>query len=148
MDEVDRYVPDPVRALDKPFAMPVEDVFSIQVGCLHVACLPNVLGCHLLHACVVQQPFLPCRVEGVFSIQEGCRLLWCAPHICRLVIHAHLQGRGTVVTGRVEQGIVKTGDEVEIVGIRPQNTKSTVTGERLGLRFWAGGPVAVLLPSW
>jgi elongation factor Tu len=67
MEEVDRYIPDPVRALDKPFAMPVEDVFSIQ-------------------------------------------------------------GRGTVVTGRVEQGIVKTGDEVEIVGIRPQNTKSTVTG--------------------
>ena len=32
MDEVDRYIPDPVRALDKPFAMPVEDVFSIQVG--------------------------------------------------------------------------------------------------------------------
>ncbi|PSC72779.1 Elongation factor Tu [Micractinium conductrix] len=67
MDEVDRYIPDPVRALDKPFSMPVEDVFSIQ-------------------------------------------------------------GRGTVVTGRVEQGIVKTGDEVEIVGIRPTNTKSTVTG--------------------
>ncbi|KAI7843933.1 hypothetical protein COHA_002472 [Chlorella ohadii] len=67
MDEVDRYIPDPVRALDKPFAMPVEDVFSIQ-------------------------------------------------------------GRGTVVTGRVEQGIVKVGDEIEIVGIRPQNTKSTVTG--------------------
>ncbi|KAL4440695.1 hypothetical protein ABPG77_000404 [Micractinium sp. CCAP 211/92] len=67
MDEVDRYIPDPVRALDKPFAMPVEDVFSIQ-------------------------------------------------------------GRGTVVTGRVEQGIVRTGDEVEIVGIRPQSTKSTVTG--------------------
>lgn len=67
MEEVDRYIPDPVRALDKPFAMPVEDVFSIQ-------------------------------------------------------------GRGTVVTGRVEQGIVRTGDEVEIVGIRPQNLKSTVTG--------------------
>jgi translation elongation factor EF-Tu-like GTPase len=32
MAEVDRYIPDPVRALDKPFAMPVEDVFSIQVG--------------------------------------------------------------------------------------------------------------------
>ncbi len=41
---------------------------------------------------------------------------------------ALLQGRGTVVTGRVEQGIVKVGDEIEIVGIRPQNTKSTVTG--------------------
>ena len=32
MEEVDRYIPDPVRALDKPFSMPVEDVFSIQVG--------------------------------------------------------------------------------------------------------------------
>ena len=40
MEEVDRYIPDPVRALDKPFAMPVEDVFSIQVGCrLHLACV-------------------------------------------------------------------------------------------------------------
>lgn len=67
MEEVDRYFPDPVRALDKPFSMPVEDVFSIQ-------------------------------------------------------------GRGTVVTGRIEQGIVKTGEEVEIVGIRPTNTKSIVTG--------------------
>ncbi|KAI3436543.1 hypothetical protein D9Q98_005959 [Chlorella vulgaris] len=67
MAEVDRYIPDPVRALDKPFAMPVEDVFSIQ-------------------------------------------------------------GRGTVVTGRVEQGIVRVGDEIEIVGIRAANTKSTVTG--------------------
>jgi translation initiation factor 2 gamma subunit (eIF-2gamma) len=39
------------------------------------------------------------------------------------------QGRGTVVTGRVEQGIVRVGDEIEIVGIRAANTKSTVTGE-------------------
>jgi hypothetical protein len=37
------------------------------------------------------------------------------------------------VTGRVEQGIVRTGDEVEIVGIRPTNTKSIVTGEAAGL---------------
>jgi elongation factor Tu len=63
---VDSHIPEPVRALDKPFLMPIEDVFSIT-------------------------------------------------------------GRGTVVTGRVEQGIVKTGDEVEIVGIRP-TTKTVVTG--------------------
>ena len=66
MDAVDEYIPDPVRALDRPFAMPVEDVFSIQ-------------------------------------------------------------GRGTVVTGRIEQGIVKVGDEVEVVGIRGLQ-KTTVTG--------------------
>ena len=66
MEAVDDYFPPPQRALDKPFSLPVEDVFSIQ-------------------------------------------------------------GRGTVVTGRIEQGIVKTGEEVEIVGINP-NIKSTVTG--------------------
>jgi len=63
---IDSFIPEPVRALDKPFLMPIEDVFSIT-------------------------------------------------------------GRGTVVTGRVEQGIVKTGDEVEIVGIKP-TTKTVVTG--------------------
>lgn len=63
---LDSYVPQPKRDIDKPFLMPVEDVFSIQ-------------------------------------------------------------GRGTVATGRVERGIVKVGDEVEIVGIRP-TTKTTVTG--------------------
>jgi elongation factor Tu len=63
---MDDYVPEPVRDLDKPFMMPVEDVFSIK-------------------------------------------------------------GRGTVATGRVEQGIVKVNDEVEIVGIRPTQ-KSVVTG--------------------
>jgi elongation factor Tu len=66
MAAIDAHIPEPVRALDKPFQMPIEDVFSIT-------------------------------------------------------------GRGTVVTGRVEQGIVKTGDEVEIVGIRP-TTKTVVTG--------------------
>jgi elongation factor Tu len=66
MEALDSHIPEPVRALDKPFLMPIEDVFSIT-------------------------------------------------------------GRGTVVTGRVEQGIVKTGDEVEIVGIRP-TTKTVVTG--------------------
>jgi len=63
---MDEYVPEPVRDLDKPFMMPVEDVFSIK-------------------------------------------------------------GRGTVATGRIEQGIVKINDEVEIVGIRPTQ-KSVVTG--------------------
>jgi elongation factor Tu len=66
-DALDTYIPDPVRALDKPFMMPVEDVFSIT-------------------------------------------------------------GRGTVATGRIEQGIVHTGDQVEIVGIRPQSTTTVVTG--------------------
>ena len=68
MDAVDDYFPLPTRALDRPFALSVEDVFSIQ-------------------------------------------------------------GRGTVVTGRIEQGIVKTGEEVHIIGINPTTTKSTVTGE-------------------
>jgi elongation factor Tu len=66
MAEVDRYIPQPERPLDRPFLMPIEDVFSIS-------------------------------------------------------------GRGTVVTGRVETGIVKVGEEVEIVGMRP-TTKTTVTG--------------------
>jgi elongation factor Tu len=66
VETLDTYIPEPVRAIDQPFLMPIEDVFSIS-------------------------------------------------------------GRGTVVTGRVERGIVKTGDEVEIVGIRP-TTKTTVTG--------------------
>jgi len=63
---VDEYIPTPDRPVDKPFLMPVEDVFSIS-------------------------------------------------------------GRGTVCTGRVEQGIVKVGDEIEIVGIRPTQ-KTTITG--------------------
>jgi elongation factor Tu len=66
MDAVDEWIPDPVRDLDKPFLMPVEDVFSIK-------------------------------------------------------------GRGTVVTGRIDTGIVKIGDEIEIVGIK-DTTKSVVTG--------------------
>lgn len=66
MAEVDRYIPQPERAVDKPFLMPVEDVFSIS-------------------------------------------------------------GRGTVVTGRVESGIIKVGQDIEIVGIRPTQ-KTTVTG--------------------
>src|SRR5271163_2101276 len=66
MEEVDRYIPQPARDKDKPFLMPIEDVFSIS-------------------------------------------------------------GRGTVVTGRVERGIVKVGEEVEIVGLKA-TTKTTVTG--------------------
>jgi elongation factor Tu len=66
MKAVDDYIPQPVRATDRPFLMPVEDVFSIS-------------------------------------------------------------GRGTVATGRVERGIIKVGEEVEIVGIRP-TTKTVVTG--------------------
>jgi elongation factor Tu len=66
MAAVDSYVPEPVRDLDKPFQMPIEDVFSIT-------------------------------------------------------------GRGTVVTGKVEQGIVHTGDDVEIVGIKPTQ-KTVCTG--------------------
>jgi len=66
MEAVDSYIPQPERAIDKPFLMPVEDVFSIS-------------------------------------------------------------GRGTVATGRVERGIIKVGEEVEIVGLRP-TTKTTVTG--------------------
>ncbi len=66
MEALDSFIPVPDRPLDRPFQMPIEDVFSIS-------------------------------------------------------------GRGTVVTGRVDQGIVKTGDEVEIVGIRP-TTKTVVTG--------------------
>jgi elongation factor Tu len=66
MKAVDAYIPQPERAVDRPFLMPIEDVFSIS-------------------------------------------------------------GRGTVVTGRVERGIIKVGEEVEIVGIRP-TSKTTVTG--------------------
>jgi len=66
MEAVDSYIPQPVRDKDKPFLMPIEDVFSIS-------------------------------------------------------------GRGTVVTGRVERGVVKVGEEIEIVGIKP-TSKTVVTG--------------------
>ena len=66
MDALDSYIPEPERALDKSFLMPIEDVFSIT-------------------------------------------------------------GRGTVVTGRIEQGVIHTGDEVEIVGVR-DTSKTTITG--------------------
>ncbi len=67
MNAVDEYIPTPERDIDKPFLMPVEDVFTIT-------------------------------------------------------------GRGTVVTGRIERGVVKVNEEIEIVGIREGSTKTTVTG--------------------
>ncbi len=67
MDAIDSYIPEPVREIDKPFLMAIEDVFSIE-------------------------------------------------------------GRGTVATGRVERGIVKVGEEVEIVGLSPDKRKVVVTG--------------------
>jgi elongation factor Tu len=87
MDAVDSYIPTPARAIDKPFLMPVEDVFSIS-------------------------------------------------------------GRGTVVTGRVERGIIKVGEEVEIVGLRP-TIKTTCTGVEMFRKLLdegqAGDNVGVLL---
>ncbi len=84
---MDEYIPTPERDTDKPFLMPIEDVFSIQ-------------------------------------------------------------GRGTVVTGRIETGVVKVGDEVEIVGIRPTQ-KTTVTGVEMFRKLLdegvAGDNVGVLL---
>jgi elongation factor Tu len=67
MDAVDAFIPQPAREIDKPFLMPVEDVFTIT-------------------------------------------------------------GRGTVITGRIERGVVKVNEEVEIVGIRTDAQKTTVTG--------------------
>jgi elongation factor Tu len=87
MDAVDAYVPEPVRELDKPFLMPIEDVFTIQ-------------------------------------------------------------GRGTVVTGKVEQGKVKVGDEVEIIGLRPTQ-KTTCTGVEMFRKLldegFAGDNIGALL---
>ncbi len=87
MDAVDSYIPEPVRDLDKPFLMPVGDVFTIS-------------------------------------------------------------GRGTVVTGRADRGIVRTGDEVEIVGIRP-TFKTVCTGVEMFRKTLdegrAGDDIGVLL---
>ncbi len=87
MQAVDSYIPQPERAKDRPFLMPIEDVFTIS-------------------------------------------------------------GRGTVVTGRIERGIVKVGDEVEIVGLRP-TTKTIATGVEMFRKLLdqgeAGDNVGVLL---
>jgi elongation factor Tu len=88
MNAVDAYVPEPERVVDKPFLMPVEDVFTIT-------------------------------------------------------------GRGTVATGRVEQGTVKVGETVEIVGIRPQTSTTVVTGVEMFRKLLdqgqAGDNIGVLL---
>jgi elongation factor Tu len=87
MEAVDSFVPDPQRDIDKPFLMPIEDVFTIT-------------------------------------------------------------GRGTVVTGKVEQGVVKVGEEVEMVGIRP-TTKTVCTGVEMFRKLLdqgqAGDNIGVLL---
>src|SRR5690349_23129701 len=86
-DALDSFIPEPVREIDKPFLMPVEDVFSIS-------------------------------------------------------------GRGTVATGRIERGIVKVGEEVEIVGIKP-TTKTVITGVEMFRKLLdegrAGDNVGLLL---
>ena len=86
-DQLDSYIPTPERAVDQPFLMPIEDVFSIS-------------------------------------------------------------GRGTVVTGRVERGVIRVGDEIEIVGIKP-TTKTTCTGVEMFRKLLdegeAGDNVGILL---
>ena len=88
MDAVDAYIPTPERATDKPFLMPVEDVFTIT-------------------------------------------------------------GRGTVATGRVERGVVKVGDEVQIIGLREEVKKTVVTGVEMFRKLLdqavAGDNIGVLL---
>jgi elongation factor Tu len=87
LDEIDSYIPEPKRDIDKPFLMPIEDVFSIS-------------------------------------------------------------GRGTVVTGRVERGIIKVGEDVEIVGIR-ETAKTVCTGVEMFRKLLdegqAGDNIGVLL---
>ena len=87
MEEVDKYIPQPDRPKDKPFLMPIEDVFSIS-------------------------------------------------------------GRGTVVTGRIERGVVKVGEEIEIIGLK-DTTKTTCTGVEMFRKLLdqgeAGDNVGVLL---
>jgi elongation factor Tu len=88
MNAVDGYIPEPERVVDKPFLMPVEDVFTIT-------------------------------------------------------------GRGTVATGRVEQGTIKVGEQVEIVGIRPETATTVVTGVEMFRKLLdqgqAGDNIGVLL---
>ena len=87
-DALDNYIPEPQRDLDKPFLMPVEDVFTIT-------------------------------------------------------------GRGTVATGRIEQGKVNVGDEIELVGIHPETSKTVVTGVEMFRKLLdagvAGDNIGVLL---
>lgn len=87
-ETLDSYIPEPKRAVDKPFLLPIEDVFSIA-------------------------------------------------------------GRGTVVTGRIERGIIKVGEEVEIVGIKEKTTKTTCTGVEMFRKLLdqgeAGDNVGILI---
>jgi elongation factor Tu len=89
VEALDKHIPEPVRVIDKPFLMPIEDVFSIE-------------------------------------------------------------GRGTVVTGRVDRGIVRVGDEVEIIGLKPTQ-KTTATGVEMFRKLLdqgqAGDNIGVLLRS-
>jgi elongation factor Tu len=88
MDAVDESIPDPVRDIEKPFLMPIEDVFTIT-------------------------------------------------------------GRGTVVTGKIERGVVNVNEEVEVVGIKPKSFKTTVTGVEMFRKLLdqgqAGDNVGLLL---
>jgi elongation factor Tu len=88
MEAVDKYIPMPQRQIDKPFLMPIEDIFTIS-------------------------------------------------------------GRGTVATGRVERGTVKVGEEVELVGLRPEIQKKVVTGVEMFKKLLdegvAGDNIGVLL---
>src|SRR5438552_2884029 len=79
MDAVDSYIPTPERATDKPFLMPVEDVFGIK-------------------------------------------------------------GRGTVATGRIERGVIKVGEQVEIVGMKEQTRSGVVTGVEMVQKTLDQGP--------
>jgi hypothetical protein len=123
--------------------MPMEDVFSRRAQARAHVALQEVGG-----TC--------CCIAAAGWGDGGSHVLPCAarppPRLTLLFPPSPpslgcLQGRGTVVTGRVEQGIVRTGDEVEIVGIRPTNTKSIVTGERV--RQLAGDRgLHACLPGW
>jgi len=88
MDAVDNYIPTPKRDIDKPFLMPIEDIFSIT-------------------------------------------------------------GRGTVVTGKIERGKIKVGEEVELVGLRAERKKTVVTGVEMFRKLLdeglAGDNVGLLL---
>ena len=90
MDAVDSFIPDPQRAVDQPFLMPIEDIFTIT-------------------------------------------------------------GRGTVATGRVERGVLHVNEEVEIVGIKEETTKTTVTGIEMFRKLLdeaqAGDNIGALLPG-
>src|SRR4028119_654725 len=97
MAAVDAAIPQPERAVDRPVLMPGGGGFSISGGAAGGARTPQP-------GRAVDRPFLM-PVEDVFSIS----------------------GRGTVVTGRVERGVVKVGEEVEIVGLKA-TVKTTVTG--------------------